>query len=273
MRALLKFLKRIWLLNFFRRLYLASRTYNYRYGQILRWGFQSREDTNFTYHLTPANIGYLTSLLAVVLKTEYATVAGYIDEILNDRDLNEHILRETEKSPLGRFADREVRLGRRVGWYACVRVLKPRLVVETGVDKGLGAVLLCAALLKNRAEGRPGRYVGTDINPEAGYLLCGPYREVGEIHYGDSIESLQKLAGPIDLFINDSDHSIEYEYREYQTIREKLSENAVLLGDNSDVSDALFRFSREQQRQFLYFQDKPADHWYPGSGNGFSFKV
>ncbi|MBK8924153.1 MAG: class I SAM-dependent methyltransferase [Saprospirales bacterium] len=271
MSGLLKYLKRIWLLNFFRRLYLASRTYNYRYVQILRWGLRSREDTNFTYHLTPLNISYLASLLAVALKTDFAVIAAYVDEALNDRDLQEHILRETQKSPLGRFADREVRLGRRLGWYVCVRVLKPRLVVETGVDKGLGSVLLCSALLKNRAEGFSGHYIGTDINPAAGYLLSGPYGEVGEVRYGDSIESLKKLDGPVDLFINDSDHSSGYEYQEYQVIRSKLSEKSVLLGDNSDVSEALFRFSREEQRQFLYFQEKPAGHWYPGAGIGISF--
>ena len=271
MSGILKFLKRIWLLNFFRRLYIATNIYNYKYLQILKWGFRSKEDTNFTYQLTEANKGYLASLLAVVLKTDYQVIAGYMEELLTDQALHQHILSETQKSPLARFADPEVRFGRRLGWYVFVRVAKPKLVVETGVDKGLGSVMLCSALLKNQAEGFPGRYIGTDINPQAGYLLSGPYSQVGEIRYGDSIESLKKLEGPINLFINDSDHSIEYEYQEYETIKTKLSDRGIILGDNSDVSDSLFRFSRETGRQFLYFQEMPADHWYPGAGIGISF--
>ena len=70
---------------------------------------------------------------------------------------------------------------------------KPKIVVETGIDKGLGSVLLCSALLKNKEDGFEGRYYGTDINPKAGYLLSGKYLKVGEILFGDSITSLKKL--------------------------------------------------------------------------------
>lgn len=158
--------------------------------------------------------------------------------------------------------------GRRLGWYALVRALKPRTVVETGVDKGLGSCVLAAGLLRNRAEGHPGRYLGTDINPQAGWMFQGAYREVGEILYGDSIESLQRLEGPIDLFINDSDHSSEYEEREYACIALKLSPTAVVLGDNALVTDKLYQFAVATGRRFLFFSEKPADHWYPGAGIG-----
>lgn len=272
MDALLKLLKRIWILNFFRRVFVATRQYNFRYGQILRWGFRSNEDTNYTYHLTPENITYLACTIAVVLKQDYETIAAYIEEANQDQALRKHIADMVQQSPFRKFADKEVRLARRLGWYVFVRMLKPKVVVETGVDKGLGAVLLCSALLKNKAEGFEGRYYGTDINPNAGYLLAGPYKAVGEILYGDSIESLSAFKQPIDLFINDSDHSMEYEYREYLTIQSKLSEQAVILGDNAEVSPSLVKFSIETGRQFLFFQERPADHWYPGGGIGISYK-
>ena len=96
----------------------------------------------------------------------------------------------------------------------------------------------------------------------------GPYREAGEILYGDSIESLQRLEGPIDLFINDSDHSAEYEEREYACIASKLSPGAVVLGDNAHVTDKLYQFASATGRRFLFFSEKPADHWYPGAGIG-----
>jgi hypothetical protein len=73
------------------------------------------------------------------------------------------------------------------------------------------------------------------------------------------------------LFINDSDHSAKYEYEEYEIIKNKLSANAFLLGDNSHVTDSLRNFSNKNGRKFLFFREVPQDHWYPGAGIGFSF--
>ena len=52
--------------------------------------------------------------------------------------------------------------GRRIGWYAFTRILKPKLIIETGVDHGVGACVLTSALLRNKAEGFDGKYIGTD---------------------------------------------------------------------------------------------------------------
>jgi hypothetical protein len=134
----------------------------------------------------------------------------------------------------------------------------------------LGSVLLCSALLRNLQEGFPGRYYGTDIAADAGYLLAPPYDSAGEILYGDSIESLKQL-GEIELFINDSDHSMDYERREYLTIAAKLTPRAIILGDNAHCNGELAAFSREHGRQFLFFHEEPAGHWYPGGGIGISF--
>lgn len=257
--------------NFLPRLWHASSFYNYRYRQILKWGFQSREDTNFTYLLTDTSILYLASTLNVVTNAPVQEIMGYIQEVQTNQALRDHILQKTRESAYKLVADERVEFGRRLGWYALVRIMKPRVVVETGVDKGLGAVLLCAALLRNRTEGHPGQYYGTDIAPKAGYLLDAPYTEVGKVLYGDSIESLTKLEKPIDLFINDSDHSAEYEYREYQTIKDNLGPQAIILGDNSHETDKLAKFSLEAGRRFLYFHEFPSGHWYPGGGIGISF--
>ena len=272
MKKILSILKRVWILNFFRRIYVASRYYNRKYLQIIKWGFRSREYTNFTYHLTEDNLSYLAHIIAVVTKLGYDQIMDYMEELQSDKELQDTILAAVEKSPERRYADREIRFGRRLGWYAFARALKPRIVIETGVDKGLGSVILCAALLRNRDEGKEGRYYGTDINPKAGYFLAGKYREVGEILYGDSIESLSKFGKSIDLFINDSDHSADYEYQEYLTIRDLINDGTIILGDNSHCTSKLADFSRETDRNFIFFKETPRDHWYPGAGIGISFK-
>lgn len=131
--------------------------------------------------------------------------------------------------------------------------------------------MLCVAILKNKEEGYDGRYFGTDIDPCAGYLLKGIYKDVGEILCGDSVKSLSKFK-KIDLFINDSNHSSAYEYQEYQAIRGLITDSSILLSDNAHCTDRLAVFSSELGRSFLFFQEKPRDHWYPGAGIGISFK-
>ncbi len=239
---------------------------------LFKWLFKSKETTNFTYDLEENNKRYLASLIADVVNMEFCRILAYIEEVENDEKLRAHIVGATANSELSFMADSTVRFGRRVGWYALVRALKPKVVIETGVDKGLGACVLTAALKRNQEEGYAGRYYGTDIDPNAGYLLSGDYAGFGSILYGDSIESLEKQDAPIDLFINDSDHSEDYEAAEYKTIEKKLSENAIILGDNSHYTDKLLEFSLNTNRQFVFFQEKPLDHWYPGAGIGISFK-
>lgn len=243
-----------------------------RLSLVFRWLFSSREHTNFTYDLTDLNLRYMARFLAVVCGCKPSDMEKYIREILSDDQLREHIALRTKNSDRSYLADDDPRYARRVGWYALVRATRPRVVVETGVDKGLGSCILTAALAKNSEEGHPGRYYGTDINPKAGYLLDGRYASFGKILYGDSIESLSELETKIDLFINDSDHSTDYEMAEFETIESKLTEHAMVIGDNSHFSDKLINFAERTGRDFLYFQEQPENHWYPGGGIGVAYR-
>jgi len=236
-----------------------------------KWLFTSQEITNLTYDLEDNNKRHLASLIADIANVEFSVVMAYIEEIEGDAELRGHIADKTMRSDLSFMADKEARFGRRAGWYALVRILKPNVVVETGVDKGLGACVLAAALKRNKEEGHEGRYYGTDINPKAGYLLSGDYIDFGTVLYGDSIESLKQI-DEIDLFVNDSDHSEDYEAREYEAITNKLSPHAVVLGDNSHLTDALLEFSLKNDRHFIFFQERPLNHIHPGCGIGISFK-
>jgi len=243
-----------------------------QFRHALSWLLTSKETTNFTYDLTQKNKDYLCATLSVVTGVPMSTLSGYLSEIEENESLRRHVAEATKSSDLAYQADAVARFHKRIGWYALTRALKPKVVVETGVDKGLGSVVLCTDLLQNQKEGHSGHYYGTDLNPKAGYLLCGKYSDVGEILYGDSVESLRALKQPVDLFINDSDHSADYEALEYETIAGKLSSGAVILGDNSHVTDKLMRFSTSQNRNFLFWQEEPMEHWYPGGGIGMSWK-
>jgi hypothetical protein len=235
---------------------------------IREWARLDTESSNFYYRLTPENRDHLAWLISHVTGETHAAIIDYFNELENDEELRSHISDALKSSGYGR--DIRVEYGRRLGWYAFVRVLKPRVVIETGIDHGVGSCVIASALLRNAAQGRSGRYYGTEIRTVAGKLFRSPYNTTGELLYGDSIESLTRFDEPVDLFINDSDHSGEYEYREYQAIRDKLSPHGVVLGDNAHATDSLSRFSHESGRRFLFFSEKPANHWYPGAGIGIS---
>lgn len=237
---------------------------------IHKWVWRDTETSNFYYKLTSINRDHLAQLISSLTKEPYGKITEYFEELEGDVELRTHLEQLLKDSEYGENI--EIDFGRRLGWYAFVRALKPKVVVETGVDHGVGSCVLASALLRNIAEGYQGKYYGTEIRPEAGKLFVSKYATAGKILYEDSITSLDRLDEKIDLFINDSDHSEDYEYKEYLAIVEKLSEKAVILGDNSHVTDSLSRFSREQGRKFIFFAEKPKEHWYPGAGIGISYK-
>jgi hypothetical protein len=233
--------------------------------EILRWAHHSRENDNFTYDLTEQNLDYLAATVSTVTGVKLETIHAYFLE--PKVDLHEYLALRAANLAI----DNPTSFGRRLGWYAIARATKPRVIIETGVHHGLGSVLLCSALKRNAAEGVRGKYYGTDIDPGAGILFGMPFDQFGKILYGDSISSLEAVDEPIDLFINDSDHSAEYEGREYCVVNQRLSPTAVILGDNSHVTNELYKFSARTGRRFLFFKEQPRDHWYPGAGIGISF--
>ncbi|CAN1498849.1 Methyltransferase domain containing protein [Burkholderiaceae bacterium] len=249
---------------------IAMSYYEEKLALIDKWICLDKETSNFYYRLTPLNRDQLAQMIATVTGAEYNVIIQYFDELEGDTELRRHLEDALRGTKYG--TEINIDYARRLGWYAFIRVLKPRVVVETGVDHGVGSCVLASALLRNIAEGHAGQYYGTEIRKEAGQLFSGKYASVGKILYDDSITSLKKLEEKIDLFVNDSDHSGEYEYQEYVTIVDKLADKGIILGDNAHVTDSLSRFSKEKNRKYLFFCEKPEDHWYPGAGIGVSFK-
>ena len=238
-------------------------------GTSLRWLFTSREHHNYTYDLTPLNRSHLAWFVAQVCDVPVGQVRDWFAELEGDDSLRRHIEAATAASARRGLADRTVRYGRRLGWYAMVRARKPAHVVETGTDKGLGTCVLAAALLRNAAEGRPGRVSSMDINPDAGYLATAePWATVVELIPGDSVASIKALTTPVELFLHDSDHSAAHERAEFEAVEQKLAPGGLLLTDNVTSTDVLCRYAEQTGRRFLAFTERPARHWYPGDGIG-----
>lgn len=254
------------------RFFLVALPYGLRqFAAMLRWAFTSKEHYNHTYHLTELNLQYLASYIAVISGHKVAEIQSYVRELEQDETLRALLRERTLASPDRHNSDLEPRYGRRLGWYALVRATKPRVVVETGVDRGLGTAVIAAALMRNAKEGHPGLVYATDIVPTCGHLFAEPYKSHGRILLGDSVELLKKFPEPVDIFLHDSDHRPEYEWAEFLAVEHRLHPASIVMSDNSQQTSKMFEFAQRIGKSFLYFQDQPKGHWWPGDGIGAAF--
>jgi hypothetical protein len=212
------------------------------------------EPDNFSYELANEN-----DLIAWV-----ALVSGCPE---GDTELRRRLRAATK--PHWAWSKPEPPYGKRLGWYALVRLMAPALVVETGVHDGLGSLLLLRALERNAQAGHEGRLVSFDINPAAGWLAApDPRWELRIESTRTGLPALLAQAPAVDLFIHDSLHTYEHERFEMTTVAPKLGARGVLVSDNVHATRALAQTSEEFGLDYHEFFERPADHFYTGGGMG-----
>src|SRR3954447_18971734 len=174
LRSLLPRDARRWLTRLSRLRWLRKARIARSYGASLRrdpltvsrFVLLDPEVDTFTYDL--ANEHELVNVTARALGVAPKRVAALFDEARSDPLLGAGLAHRVR----WRFDfKRRVRFGRRYAWYAIARVLRPGVVVETGIKDGLGSVLLLHALERNAAEGSPGRLISFDLYPDKGSLV------------------------------------------------------------------------------------------------------
>lgn len=233
--------------------------------KALRYVLFDREIDNFTYDIT--NRAEIARLLAAALGSSEAIIGGYIDELDADEELRASIELALARR---RGRNRTMPYGRRVGWYAAVRLTKPKIAVETGVHDGLGSAVLLRALARNSTEDHDGTLVAFDIRDDVAWLVPPWLRSRYELRMAIPRTNLgQAMAGrPVDLFIHDSDHRYEHETAEFAAILPLAAPGAVLMSDNSHGSSAFKDFCERHGLGFTFIPERPADHFYPGAGIG-----
>jgi predicted O-methyltransferase YrrM len=138
--------------------------------------------------------------------------------------------------------------------YVLVKMLKPNIMVETGVGAGVSSWTILQAMEENDN----GRLISidlptpnTELLPEVGYLVPKKLRHRWDLRTGPSRrllpQALSELGG-IDIFQHDSRHSYSNQLREYQTAWPSIKSGGMLISD--DVSnDALYDASRTWERE------------------------
>ena len=243
----------------------AVRQVGARVSGNLQFILADPEPDNFTYEL--ANEAQLASWVASISGAEPAAARRALAEPALDAELRRR-LRATAGAHWW-WSKPEPPYGKRRGWYALTRLLKPALVIETGVHDGLSSLLLLRALEHNASEGADGRLVSFDVNPAAGWLVADDPRWELRIEPGRAgLEGVLARGQPVGVFVHDSLHTYENERWELRTVAPFLSAGGVLISDNVHVTRALTETCEEFGLRYDEFVEQPTGHFYPGGAVG-----
>jgi hypothetical protein len=234
-------------------------------AKVLRFVLTDPEVENFTYEIE--NEGEMADFLAKALGVSRDSIAGYMEEGHRDPQLNEELWRRVRwrwdcksRPPLGR----------RVGWYALIRAIRPRTVVETGIHNGLGSLVLLRAIERNADEGDSGELISFDIVKSSGWLVPDSLRRywapVFELTYSGLDPALEGKS--VDLLVQDLGAGKEAELHDYETVSKHRSDRLVLLAASAHLTTALRDFAAERGLEYQHFRDRPRDHVFPGGGTG-----
>ncbi|MEJ5300923.1 MAG: class I SAM-dependent methyltransferase [Thermodesulforhabdaceae bacterium] len=162
--------------------------------------------------------------------------------------------------------------------YTLVRLLKPEVVIETGVGPGGTSALVLLALNANKK----GRLLSIDLpgadleiylkigkayhihippGYQVGWLVPSYLRNRWHLQFGDSKELLPELLnkiGAIDMFLHDSLHTDEHVMFELSTVFPYVKKGGLILAD--DVNEywtlAFTKFCKEKGIKYTVFGNR-----------------
>ena len=215
---------------------------------------------------------YLTGGKAALVRRAMRQVLGRDDSWAVDElgsaqgELREVLIRTTKLPFLGWVHCAEI-------LYALVRVVKPRIIVETGVAAGVSSSFLLAALARN-GEGELhsidlpdheeayfptlGKKPIAVLPPgeSVGFLIPEALRSRWHLHQGNTrvlLPSVLDSLGNIDIFLHDSEHTYEMMMFEFETVWPHLRPGGLLLSDDVDWNDSFPDFCHRRGVRPVYF--------------------
>jgi predicted O-methyltransferase YrrM len=139
---------------------------------------------------------------------------------------------------------------RRLLYYLC-RILKPKIIVETGVAYGISSAYILKALQKNDF----GTLYSIDsvfrpwqTEKMIGSVIPKNLRDRWNLVIGKSADELQNLfngVGKTDIFIHDSSHTYRNMMFEFNIALEKMNENGIIISDDILGNDAFYDFTNK----------------------------
>jgi len=199
-------------------------------------------------------------------KTNTQCLADYWQAITSKRDLYTDIKRALVASPHSNLQEAPEYL------YVIMRVLRPEVVVETGVAAGISSAFILQALEDNN-KGKlysidlPNYNLPDDLTfipagTQPGFAIPEGLKKRWQLRLGTSRDLLPGLLaeiGRVDIFLHDSDHTYENMLFEFVTAWDHLPQGGLLLSHDIAFNNAFRDFSRKIKR-------KPTELYLTGTG-------
>jgi len=135
--------------------------------------------------------------------------------------------------------------------YILCRIIKPRIVIETGVANGFSSASILQALEDNQAgelhsiELHYKELVTIPVGKELGWVIPEHLKHRWHLILGESLRVLPcllKELGTTDIFLHDSRHTYRTMMKEYTIMWPYLHKGALLLSHDVKFSDAFLDF-------------------------------
>jgi hypothetical protein len=128
--------------------------------------------------------------------------------------------------------------------YVSTHVVRPHMILETGVADGFSTF----AFLKSLKANNFGRLVSVDISPDVGRLISfedrgrWDLRILSPTRLRQQFEELVRSLGSIDYYYHDSDHSYQWQKWQYSMLHTIMSRQPprVFASDDVGASYAFF---------------------------------
>lgn len=188
-----------------------------------------------------ARSGYKKKL-AGLLKARLQDIDGLYGKIDHSQFMRELLSRAGIKK--GFFDLSMACLLRAPTLYVICRIIRPEIVVETGVANGFSSAFILHALEENNLgrlysidlPNQPGEEIACD--KQTGWLVPEGLKKRWTLIIGSSQEKLPSLLeqlGKIDIFYHDSDHSYENMTFEFKQAYKFLDHDKLIISD--DITD------------------------------------
>ncbi len=150
--------------------------------------------------------------------------------------------------------------------WCCVRVLKPEIMIETGVAHGSSSWIILNAMHLNKKgtlhsidlpnNDTNSAYNFGNAQPATGWMVPESLRSQWQLHLGFAQEILPALLvklGKIDIFFHDSDHSYEHMKFEFESAEKFIRQGGLLISDDVHKNKAFKEFVDRSKWKALMF--------------------